>query len=198
MQAAESVFFDKLADSWDETREKNERKLRELIEVIGLCSGESVLDVGSGTGVLLPYIRQFVGTYGKITAVDFSPNMLERARAKYRHFGNISFCVGDIMEMPVAELYDKVVCLNFFPHMKDKPGFLVQMRRHLKADGVLVIMHDISRAQVNGIHGKYKEVAEDRLPPATIVAAWLRQSGYAVGEVIDRDDRYFIKAMVTE
>ena len=195
---SESTFFDKLAASWDDMREKNENKLQEMVRLIGFRSGDRVMDVGSGTGVLLPFIHQAIGSAGQITAVDFSAGMLERARVNYRQLGRIRFVVADVMEMPVDDLYDQIVCLNFFPHVKNKPEFLTKMRRHLKLNGTLVIMHDISREKVNAIHGGSREVAEDRLPPATEVVTWLRQANYDIREVIDCEDRYFIRAWIKD
>ena len=42
-----------------------------------------MLDLGTGTGVLLPYIAEKIGTAGHITAVDYSAGMLSRAKEKF-------------------------------------------------------------------------------------------------------------------
>lgn len=194
----EREFFDKIASCWDSTRAVDSPKITELVKMIGLEPGFSVLDAGSGTGVLLPFIKEVVGVTGKITAVDFSANMLAKAEAKYASLGGISFAVADIMEfIPENGIVDAVVCFNFFPHIKDKQSFMTHIRRYLSKGGLLVIMHDISRQQVNAIHEDSESVKNDRLAPGETVSGWLTTTGYQVTQIIDADDRYFIKAVKT-
>ena len=189
-------FFDKIASQWDSTRAVDSKKIAALVEMIGLEPGFSVLDAGSGTGVLLPFIKKAIGSAGKITAVDFSANMLAKAEEKYGSLGGISFAVGDIMEfVPEHGVFDAVLCFNFFPHIKDKQRFMTHMRSHLRAGGFLVIMHDISRQQVNAIHQDSEAVKNDRLASGDIVSGWLTTAGYQVTQIIDAEDRYFIKAV---
>ena len=192
----EREFFDKIAGQWDSTRAVDAKKITELLKMAWLEPGFNVLDAGSGTGVLLPFIKKAIGSAGKITAVDFSANMLARAEEKYGGLGDITFTVADIMEFtPVDGLFDTVICFNFFPHIKDKQGFMNHMRSHLRKGGFLVIMHAISRQQVNAIHQGSAAVKNDRLAPGETVCGWLKTAGYQVTQVLDTDDRYFIKAI---
>jgi len=189
-------FFDKIAGQWDSTRSIDAKKIAELVELVGLDPGFKVLDAGSGTGVLLPFIKKAVDSAGKITAVDFSANMLAKAEEKYGSLGGISFAVADIMKfVPEEGVFDAVLCFNFFPHIKDKQGFMTHMRSLLREGGLLVIMHDISRQQVNAIHQDSEVVKNDRLAPGETVSEWLTTAGYQVTQIIDAEDRYFIKAV---
>ncbi|TWH51674.1 class I SAM-dependent methyltransferase [Sporomusa sp. KB1] len=189
-------FFDKIASQWDSTRAVDSKKIDELVEMIGLEPGFSVLDAGSGTGVLLPFIKKSIGSAGKIAAVDFSANMLAKAEEKYGSLGGITFAVADIMEfVPENGVFDAVLCFNFFPHIKEKQRFMTHMRSQLRKGGFLVIMHDISRQQVNAIHEDSKAVKNDRLAPGETVSRWLTTAGYQVTQIIDDEDRYFVKAV---
>ena len=192
----EREFFDKIAGQWDSTRAVDSKKIAELVELVGLDPGFNVLDAGSGTGVLLPFIKKAVGSAGKITAVDFSANMLAKAEEKYGSLGSISFAVADIMQfVPEDGIFDAVLCFNFFPHIKDKQRFMIHMRSLLRKGGLLVIMHDISRQQVNAIHQDSEVVKNDRLASGETVRESLTIDGYQVTQIIDGDDRYFIKAV---
>jgi ubiquinone/menaquinone biosynthesis C-methylase UbiE len=198
----EAEFFDSCAEKWDAIREENSMKLRQLIQLIGLQPGAHVLDVGSGTGVLLPYIHEAIGPQGKITAMDFSASMLEKAKDKFAGLGHISFIVCDVMEYlkqkPSVE-YDAVISLNFFPHLgANKRTYIEKMHRFLRSGGSLVIMHDISRIQVNAIHGECEHVREDRLPQAMVVANWLHAAGYSNLYTVDNDEMYFVKGIAIE
>lgn len=44
---------------------------------MGAENGYSVLDIGSGTGVAIPYLEERIGPKGKITALDIAEKMLE-------------------------------------------------------------------------------------------------------------------------
>lgn len=192
----EREFFDAIAGQWDSTRAIDAKKIAELIKMTWLEPGFNVLDAGSGTGVLLPFIKHAIGSAGKITAVDFSANMLAKAEEKYGGLGGITFTVADIMEFEPADgLFDAVMCFNFFPHIKDKFKFMTRMRSHLRAKGFLIIMHDISRQHVNAIHQESTVVNNDRLAPGETVREWLLAAGYQVAKMVDAADRYFIKAV---
>ena len=195
----EAEFFTSCAERWDGMREENPGRLRALIRMAEIGSGSRVMDVGSGTGVLLPYLHEAVGEAGEVMAVDFSSGMLAKARVKFAGLGNIRFKVQDIMQltdMNAGPGYDAVVSLNFFPHMgKRKQAYIAKMHRFLRRQGALIIMHDISRARVNAIHGACAHVREDRLPPAATVAAWLQEAGYQDIVTVDDDEMYFVKGI---
>ena len=191
----EREFFDTIAGQWDTMRAADAEKINQLVDLIGLTPGSGVLDAGSGTGVLLPFLKRAVGTGGTITAVDFSGNMLAKAEEKHGGLGGIEFAVADIMQYTAGKAFDAIICFNFFPHIKDKPQFLVRMRDMLRPGGQLVIMHDISREQVNAIHQGSKVVQDDRLAHAEAVKELFLANGFTVGETIDDNDRYFIKGL---
>ena len=124
------AFFDNCADTWDSTRRTNPQILEQLLTLAQIPTSATVLDVGSGTGVLLPYLHAAVGAEGEITAVDFSEKMLAKAQEKFVGLGNVKFCVGDVLEMNIpAESIDVVICLNFFPHLHTrKEEFIRKMK----------------------------------------------------------------------
>jgi demethylmenaquinone methyltransferase/2-methoxy-6-polyprenyl-1,4-benzoquinol methylase len=188
-------FFNTCADNWDKIRNTNPQVLEKLMELAQLPAGANVLDVGSGTGVLLPYLHAAVGAQGKITAVDFSEKMLAKAQEKFAALGNIEFCVGDVLELALpASTYDAVICLNFFPHLHTrKEEFIGKMQGALKTGGCLIIMHDISRAKVNSIHRDSEVVTEHRLPEATVVGEMLNSCGYQNIHAYENDVMYFVK-----
>ena len=58
-----------------------ERTFREkTLDLACLAEGDSVLDVGCGTGTLAILAKNRVGNLGKVTGVDASPEMINRAR----------------------------------------------------------------------------------------------------------------------
>ena len=189
------AFFDNCADTWDSIRLTNPQILKQLLTLANIPVGAQVLDVGSGTGVLLPYLHATVGAEGEITAVDFSEKMLAKAQEKFADLDNVKFCVGDVLEMNLpAESIDVVICLNFFPHLHTrKEEFIRKMKSSLKNGGSLIIMHDISRAKVNSIHRDSSVVTEHRLPEAKLVGEMLKTCGYKEVTAYEDDTLYFVK-----
>lgn len=189
------AFFNTCADNWDNIRRTNPQILERLLKLANIPLSSTVLDVGSGTGVLLPYLHSAVGADGKITAVDFSEKMLAKAQEKFANLGNINFCVGNVLEMELpAETYDVIICLNFFPHLHTrKEEFIRKMKSSLKNGGSLIIMHDISRETVNNIHRESEVVTEHRLPEAKAVGEMLQTCGYEDVYAYEDDTLYFIR-----
>ena len=188
-------FFNTCADNWDNIRQTNPAILEKLMNLADIPAGAAVLDVGSGTGVLIPYLHAKVRACGKITAVDFSENMLAKAQEKFCNLNNLNFLVGDILEMYLPQnFYDVVICLNFFPHLHTrKEEFLRKMNCALKNGGSLIVMHDISRETVNNIHRESEVVAEHRLPEAKVVGEMFQARGYKNIHAYEDDTMYFVK-----
>lgn len=103
--------------------------------MIDISPGERILDIGCGTGVLVPYIKKAIGDAGCITAVDFLANMIAKAKEKHRGMKGVNFLVTDIMDFHHDETFNKIICLNFFPHVSDKQAFLLKLRGMLAEDG---------------------------------------------------------------
>lgn len=187
-------FFNTIAERWDDIRLPDVKKLDLLVNMAEIGEGDTVLDVGCGTGVLSPFLKKAVGDAGQVTAIDFAANMVARAVDKNKDIGAIRYITGDIHSFEPETPFDKIICLNFFPHVADKPAFLKKMKTIIKPGGSLVIMHDISRNAVNSVHGSSAAVKDDVLPEAKIAAAMLQNAGYSVLTAVENDELYFIKA----
>ncbi|MDT0618371.1 MAG: methyltransferase domain-containing protein [Salinisphaeraceae bacterium] len=57
------------------------------VEALRLQPGDTVVDLGCGTGLNLPYLHAAVGDSGRIIGVDLTPEMLERAEHRARKAG---------------------------------------------------------------------------------------------------------------
>ncbi|MFY9153804.1 MAG: arsenite methyltransferase [Prolixibacteraceae bacterium] len=107
-------------------------------EFAGIKKGDHVLDLGSGAGNDCFVARALAGEEGRVTGLDFTDAMLEKARINTEKLGytNVGFVKGDIEEMPLPdETYDVVISncvLNLVP---DKEKAFAQMYRVLKPGG---------------------------------------------------------------
>ncbi len=104
----------------------------------GIKKGNAVLDLGSGAGNDCFVARALTGPEGKITGLDFTDAMLEKARAiaAKLNYSNVGFVKGDIEEIPLpSESYDVVISncvLNLVP---DKKKAFAEIYRVLKPGG---------------------------------------------------------------
>jgi arsenite methyltransferase len=103
-----------------------------------ITTGDTVIDLGSGAGNDCFIARAQTGPTGKVIGVDFTPAMIEKARANAEKagFNNVEFRLGDIERMPAtAGIADVVVSncvLNLVPN---KDGVFKEIYRVLKAGG---------------------------------------------------------------
>jgi arsenite methyltransferase len=100
--------------------------------------GDVVIDLGSGAGNDCFVARYETGETGKVIGIDFTPAMIEKARAnaETRGYNNVEFRQGDIEHMPVtANSADVIVSncvLNLVPN---KHGVMNEIYRVLKPGG---------------------------------------------------------------
>lgn len=104
----------------------------------GILKGHHVLDLGSGAGNDCFVARQMVGENGRVTGLDFTAAMIEKARENLKKTGfrNIEFVQGDIEKMPFSDSsFDVVISncvLNLVP---DKQKAFAEIYRVLKPGG---------------------------------------------------------------
>ncbi len=187
------AYFNAKADTWDETiAEKDTAILRQMAERLSLQPGSTVLDVGTGTGVFLPFILESVGSHGRLIALDVADRMLLRAKAK-GFAGNVDYLCADIMDIPLsAGVFDAVVCYSSFPHFQDKPKAFTEMHRVIKSGGSLSICHTSSRTQINEIHRQIAVVRNDTIPGADEMRSLLSTAGFTEIGIEDRVDSYLV------
>ncbi len=82
------------------------------VEELNLHKGQSVLVYCVGTGFELKYIVERIGPKGTITAIDFSREMLRRARDKINKFGwkNVQLIQEDVTEYDPQQQFDASLC----------------------------------------------------------------------------------------
>jgi ubiquinone/menaquinone biosynthesis C-methylase UbiE len=112
-----------------------------LLAAADLRSGERVLDVACGTGVIARLAAAAVGPTGTVAAIDVAPDMIDVARATPAPSGAaIDWHVGDAISLPFEDdAYDAVVCQMGLMFMSDRPGAVAEMRRVLAPGGRLVV-----------------------------------------------------------
>jgi ubiquinone/menaquinone biosynthesis C-methylase UbiE len=138
--------FNRLVDVFDVPQPPDVMdRLRRIVDAAGVRRGDTVLDMGAGTGVLIPLIESCRPS--RVLACDLAERMLARVHNKYPRVGALQ---GDVVWCPLRTASVDVVFMNaMFGNIADKPAACAQAVRILKPGGRLVVSHPEGRAFVD-------------------------------------------------
>ena len=107
-------------------------------EFADIREGDTVIDLGSGAGNDCFVARAETGQEGKVIGIDFTPEMIRRARlnAEKLGFNNVEFRQGDIEDMPVNDHSADVIVSNCVLNLvPDKQKVIAEIHRVLRPGG---------------------------------------------------------------
>lgn len=186
------IYFNELAESWDSTCKHDLHKVVNIISHLGVNPEDRVLDVGTGTGILVPYLADNLSPRGRIVAIDVAEKMLEVAARKFSQ-ANVTYVHGDVLETSFDIDFNVIVCYSMYPHFKARKFEALQILvDKLCNGGKLCIAHSQSREAINALHLKAGgPVKEDRLPDMATMVGHFEQCGLVVDKTMDDSD-YFV------
>ena len=134
-QYGELAKYYDLMYSWKDYRKEAET-LADLIKRYKRAPGNSLLDVGCGTG---QHIRHLNGKFDCV-GIDINDAMLEQAR---RNVGGVEFAHGDMVDFDLEKKFDVILCLfSAIGFLKTYPRLKKALRnfaKHLREGGVVII-----------------------------------------------------------
>ncbi len=197
-------FFNRSAPDWLEKHYKNpetgghdlyKEKIEEIIKTLEPEPNHRILDLGCGSGVLVPYLLTTLSWDGRLVEADYAKKMIEANRETHRDH-RISFECTHVMDMPFEpESFDRVICFACFPHFQDQPGAVKEIARVLKPKSKLVIAHLMSSQELTSHHKGYTPVSGDRLPAFDHLAAWLTGNHLEITAFTDTPGFYCLAAV---
>jgi ubiquinone/menaquinone biosynthesis C-methylase UbiE len=192
------TFFNEMASTWDQkfyTLQLQEHLEKNLVPRFHLRRGSRVLDVGGGTGGIIPFLLQAIGPQGEVHSIDFAEKMVEIGRMKFAGEPRVSVQVASGENLPFEDhFFDHVVCFGVFPHIEDRPRALQEINRALKASGTLVIAHALSSQEIRAHHKGASPVSQDFLPEEKEMRKLLSENGFEVESLIDEPKCYCCEA----
>jgi demethylmenaquinone methyltransferase/2-methoxy-6-polyprenyl-1,4-benzoquinol methylase len=144
-QAKES--YDKMSLYYDLFAGVFEEKYRNLgLKRLNITRGETVLEIGFGTGHCLKQMAEAVGEEGRVHGIDISSGMLAVSRRRLEKAGlwdRVELTCDDAMKMPYANDQFDAVFSSFNLELFDSPEIpmvLAEIRRVLKPHGRLGVV----------------------------------------------------------
>jgi demethylmenaquinone methyltransferase/2-methoxy-6-polyprenyl-1,4-benzoquinol methylase len=188
-------YFNKVAETWDQEFSTPYliAFLEKFVPRFGLKAGDRVLDLGTGTGVIIPFLIQIVKPSGSITAIDYSKKMVQISKGKYSHLPNVTIKHQDVEKIDFPpESFDAVTCFGLFPHLENKVRALLQMNRVLIPGGRLIIAHALSSKEIKLRHlsRKRSPVSQDKLPQKSEMIRLLKKTGFEKISIKDEPGSY--------
>lgn len=182
------AFFDRLAPTWDEDLVRDDRIIGTILDAGGVKEGCSVLDVGCGTGVLIPdYLARDVSA---VTAVDLSPAMIAAAKKKCSD-PRVTFVMGDVLTAALPAGFDCAMVYNAFPHFPDPAALIACLCSHLRNGGRLTVAHGMSRAAIDRHHSGSAHSVSMGLMSEQALAA-LFEPYFRVDVTVSDDEKYIV------
>ena len=184
------AFFDRLAPGWDADQTRSDEIISIILDNAGVRPGADVLDVATGTGVLIPdYLARGAAS---VTGIDISPNMARIAREKFPQ-PQVTILCGDAEEARFDKAFDCIVIFNAFPHFPQPRRLVEALQAHLKPGGILTIAHGSSREEIDSHHERCASGVSLGLMPAEDLAKLLAEF-LDVECVVSNDRMYQVAA----
>jgi ubiquinone/menaquinone biosynthesis C-methylase UbiE len=152
------AFYDKIARVYDLLAEHSEGPVRRVgLEMLDVQPGQSVLEIGFGTGHSLVELAQSVGSRGRVYGIDLSEKMREIAHARLSDqqlADRVELTCGDALHLPYPSRSMEAVFMSFTLELFDTPE-------------ISMVLHECKRVLRPG--GKIGVVGMSRVVPRNLV-----------------------------
>jgi ubiquinone/menaquinone biosynthesis C-methylase UbiE len=162
-------------------------RLRQIVASGRIGKGSAVLDVGTGTGILIPLIRTYEPAV--IYACDLSDVMLRHLKNQYPYADTIA---GDVRDLSLPSGSIDVVFVNAcYSNIVDKKASLRNIGRMMKTGGRLVISHPMGKSFIDFLRKKSPFPLDD-FPTKAEARTLFEPHGFKFISLRDASDLYIL------
>ncbi|MCP3997360.1 MAG: methyltransferase domain-containing protein [bacterium] len=179
------------AERWtgifDSPERQDWQRPHEVIALMEIEAGMTAADLGAGTGYFLAYLSPAVGTEGRVLALEPEASLVEfiKKRASEEGWTNVKprRIPYDDPQLDAGSV-DRLLIVNTWHHIEDRPAYAAKIRQALKSDGKVYVV-DYTQDSPSG------PPREERLEPEQIIDE-LTRGGLASALVEEALPRQFI------
>lgn len=197
-ESSHRIFFDHHADNWDhEECTEKVNTLTNIIRELNFLNGGNILDIGAGTGILVPIIKCETAPENYLVELDISMEMLKINQHKWFNTQrNLVQLNSDALKIPFRkESFTRIICFAVMPHLTNKRSALTECYRVLTDKGKLLLLHLMSSELLNRYHKDVGGAVEnDHLESVEQLSHQLRDIGFRVLKAEENEDLHLILA----
>jgi ubiquinone/menaquinone biosynthesis C-methylase UbiE len=180
VKARARKYFAAVASRWDRMREDffDETVAESILKASDVRPGNTVIDVGCGTGFLTRQAAMQMRGKGKLVGVDLSSSMLEKAKDNLNRLAlptSVEFRVGDAEKISVQDDFADAVVGNMILHHCPRPKRAISEMARILKDGGRIAVADLEKHNERWLR---EEMADRWLGfDLTKVKKWLEDAG---------------------
>jgi ubiquinone/menaquinone biosynthesis C-methylase UbiE len=164
----------------DEPSRDNAGEAAKVIRALGIGPGQTVADIGAGSGYYTMRVSPVVGPTGTVIAQDIVPRYLDQLKSRVRKAGltNVKFVRGTPADprLPPASV-DVALLIHMYHEIERPYGLLYRLRASLKPGGQIAIV-DLERpAEYHGM-------------PKALLACEVKAVGYSLVSMTELNPGY--------
>lgn len=133
-----------------------DHRTHEVIEKAGISAGWRCLEVGAGTGSILKWMSDVVGSEGSVIGVDKNTRFIENINTK-----QVEIIKGDILDVEFEQDFDLIHGRYVLIHIQESEQVISKLINLLKPGGILILEEpDFTSAQVlnDSLHSEHQRV----------------------------------------
>lgn len=162
-------------------------RLEQIVACASIAKGDVVLDVGTGTGILVPIIKGYEPD--TIYACDLSEAMLVRLKEQYPYATTIT---EDVRDLTLPDASTDVVFMNAcYPNIVDKHRSFSNISRMMKPGGRMVISHPMGKSFIDHLREKSPFPLDD-FPERLEAEKFLVPYGFEIQKFVDEAKLYIL------